>query len=66
MSDTSYDITPYTAQSIFDGFLEDRSFSKHLLTIYSLAVGLNAKKIVDLGIGTTTRALRMAALKTGG
>lgn len=61
-----YDVSPYSEQSIFSDFNQDKSFSKHLLTIYSIAVGLNAKKIVDLGIGTTTRALRMAAARTGG
>lgn len=42
------------------------SINKHLLTIYSLAVGLNAKRVLDLGIGSTTRTLRAATKITGG
>lgn len=60
------DVTPYGETEIFSAFRESKSFSKHLLTIYSLAVGVNAKKIVEMGIGTTTRALRFAAQTTGG
>jgi len=58
---------PFSQTQLFAAF-EDASLStsKHLLTLYSLAVGLNARSIVDLGIGSTTRALRAAALKTGG
>jgi hypothetical protein len=40
--------------------------SKHLLTLYSLVIGLDAKVIVDLGLGQTTGALRAAAQQTGG
>ena len=40
--------------------------SKHLLTLYSLAIGLNAKVIIDLGLGQSTGALRAAARETGG
>ena len=60
------DVTPYRVEDIWSQFHESKSFSKHLLTVYSLAVGLNAKRIVDLGLGTTTRALRFAAQHTGG
>ncbi len=66
MAAPAVDVTPYGEKEIFSAFHESKSFSKHLLTIYSLAVGVNAKKIVDLGIGTTTRALRFAAQTTGG
>ena len=60
------DVTPYGEKEIFSAFHESKSFSKHLLTIYSLAVGVNAKKIVDVGIGSTTRSMRFAAQTTGG
>src|ERR1700674_2540916 len=40
--------------------------SKHLLTLYSLVIGLNARVIVDLGLGQTTGVLRSAARQTGG
>lgn len=42
------------------------SFSKHLLTIYGLAIGVNARFLVDIGIGATTRALLAAATVTRG
>jgi hypothetical protein len=57
---------PYTEEELFREFHRTDSFSKHLLTVYSLAIGLNAKTILDLGIGSTTKALRLAAAKTGG
>jgi hypothetical protein len=40
--------------------------SKHLLILYSLVVGTNAKVILDIGLGRTTGALRAAASRTGG
>src|SRR5579872_3354689 len=40
--------------------------SKHLMTLYSIVIGLNAKVIVELGLGQTTGALRAAAQQTGG
>ena len=60
------DVTPYAEEQLFAAFHESKSFSKHLLTVYSLAIGVNARKIVDLGLGTTTRAHRAAAARTGG
>jgi predicted O-methyltransferase YrrM len=59
------DLSTYTEEQIWEAFHGSGSFSKHLLTVYSLAIGLNAKTIVDLGIGSTTRALRMAAKRMG-
>jgi hypothetical protein len=53
-------------EELFQEFQKSASFSKHLLIIYSLAIGLNAKKIIDLGIGSTTRVLRMAVKETKG
>jgi len=40
--------------------------SKHLLILYSLVIGTNAKLILELGLGRTTGALRAAAARTGG
>lgn len=57
---------PYSREGIFEALHRPTSFSKHLLTIYSMAVGLGAKRMIDIGIGTTTKALRMAAIETGG
>lgn len=41
---------------------------KHLLTLYSIALSLNAKNILELGVrnGSTTLPLLMAASKTNG
>lgn len=61
-----FDVRPYTQSELWEAFHQPGGFSKHLLTVYSMAVGLNATRIVDLGIGTTTRALRFAAQTTGG
>jgi hypothetical protein len=58
---------PYTTQDLFDVFSAAKgSINKHLLIIYSLAIGVNAQRIIELGIGSTTRTLRAAALQTGG
>ena len=57
---------PFTETELFREFHQTESFSKHLLTIYSLAIGLNARTILDLGLGLTTKALRLAASRTGG
>ena len=46
-------------------FEDAGNISKHLLTLYSLVIGLNAKTIVELGLGNTTGVLRAAAAKTG-
>jgi len=53
-------------KEIWDEFHKDGSITKHLLSIYSFAVGMNAKRIIDIGIGSTTKALRMAAAETDG
>jgi predicted O-methyltransferase YrrM len=41
---------------------------KHLLTLYSIAIGMGAQRILELGVrgGSTTLPLLMAAQKTGG
>ncbi len=59
-------LSPFTRAELFEAFETDHSPSKHLLVLYSLVVGLDAKTIVDLGIGATTRALRAAASVTAG
>ena len=65
--DAAFNINPFTEAELFQAFYNpDLATSKHLLILYSLVVGLGAKQILDLGIGTTTRALRAGALKTGG
>lgn len=45
---------------------ESEGTSKHLLILYALAIGLNARTIVELGLGRSTGVLRAAAIRTGG
>lgn len=54
---------PLTREERFD---TSSSGSKHLLILYSLVVGMNAKIIAEIGLGQTTGALRSAAAVTGG
>lgn len=61
-----FDTSPYTDEHLMADFRSGLGFGRHLLTIYSLAVGIQAKCIIDLGIGSSTRALRLAAKETGG
>ena len=61
-----FDVSPYTEQQLMDSFRNGLGFARHLLTIYSLAGGIQAQCILDLGIGSTTKALRLAAKETGG
>lgn len=42
------------------------STSKHLLTLYSLAKGLKAKNILEVGFGRSTFILALAASENGG
>jgi hypothetical protein len=42
---------PLSRSEIFTRFDTETSTSKHLLILYSLAIGVNAKTIVDLGLG---------------
>ena len=51
---------------LFDTFHKDYSISKYLLIIYSPVIGLIAKTILDVGIGSTTKTPRNAATMTGG
>jgi len=57
---------PLSRDELFVRFHLSEPTSKHLLILYSLIIGLNAKVIIDLGLGQTTGALRAAALQTGG
>lgn len=58
---------PYELGELWEVFHRPKgSINKHLLVIYSLAVGVNASRVLDLGIGSTTRTLRAAMKVTGG
>jgi hypothetical protein len=61
-------LVPYTMDELVDRYEDrfERGIASHLLIIYSAACGLRAKTIVDIGLGSTTRTLRAAAVKTGG
>ena len=64
--DKQQSLAPFTDGEILQAFGTDHATSKHLLIIYSMVVGTGAQRIIDLGIGQTTRALRAAAAVTGG
>lgn len=42
------------------------SFNRHVPLVYTIAVGLKAQRVLDLGLGFSTRALRTAMERTGG
>jgi hypothetical protein len=65
MSEPSHYYYPLTRDELFSRFDTSSSGSKHLLILYSLVVGLNAKIIAEIGLGQTTGALRAAAALTG-
>lgn len=61
------DFSPYSTEELWSAFHRPKgSINKHLLLIYSLVVGLNASRVLELGIGSTTRTLRAAMKVTGG
>ncbi len=61
------DYGPFSSdQELFDLLAWPGSTNLHLPVLYSLVLGLRAQRIVDLGIGGTTRALRHAAKLTKG
>lgn len=57
---------PLSREELFARFDSGEGTGHYLLVLYSLAIGINAKTIVDIGTGQTTGALRAAAKKTGG
>lgn len=48
-------------ETLFKWFHDYYSSSKHLLTLYSIARGMNAKTIVEIGFGRSSFALAKAA-----
>jgi len=60
-------LDPFTDQELLEKYREESgSINKHLLEIYSMVIGLKAKRVVDLGAGATTRVIRKALQTTGG
>ena len=53
-------------ETLFRWFHDRYSTSKHLLTLYSIARGMNAKAIVEVGFGRYSFALAKAAHLNGG
>ena len=47
-------------------FNDQYSTSKHLLTLYTIARGLQAKKILEVGFGRSSTVLARAAMENGG
>jgi hypothetical protein len=62
----SYEVAPYSREELWEAFSGDHSPGRHLLTVYSAVVGLQAQRAGEIGIGATTRALRAALRTTGG
>lgn len=56
--------SPLSREEIFFRFDKTSGSSLHLLVLYSLVIGLNAKIILELGLGQTTGVLRAAAAQT--
>lgn len=54
------------ADTIFKWFEDRYSSSKHLLTLYSVARGLNAKTMVEIGFGRSSFVLAKAAAENVG
>jgi predicted O-methyltransferase YrrM len=48
-------------ETLFKWFNDSYSSSKHLLTLFSLAIGTNAKTLVEIGFGRSTFVLAKAA-----
>lgn len=60
-------LDPFTLSELCEEYeREHDAISKHLLTLYSLTVGLKAQRVVEIGVGGTTRTLRAALARTGG
>ena len=60
-------LLPFNNTELLEAFSEkEGSINKHLLILYSLAIGLFAQRTIELGIGNSTRALRAAIKITGG
>lgn len=51
---------------IMKWFNDEYSTSKHLLTLYAIARGLKAKKILEVGFGRSTPVLARAAMENNG
>jgi hypothetical protein len=65
MNDPSDYYYTLSREELFSRFDTSSSGSKHLLILYSMVVGLNAKVIAEIGLGQTTGTLRAAAAVTG-
>ena len=61
-----FDVRPFARHEPWDAFDSDHSPGKHLLTIYSAAIGVRARRVGEIGIGSTARAPRAAMQDTGG
>jgi len=61
-----FDPAPFSDAELMDAFHATGSSNQHLLTLYGIAVGLRARTIAELGLGSSTRALRAAVARTGG
>jgi len=55
-----------TDETMMKWFNDEYSTSKHLLTLYSLVRGLNARKVIEIGFGRSTPVLARAASENNG
>ena len=62
-----YDLKPFSEYELLEFFHKEHgSNNNRLLTLYSLLVGINAKRVLELGVGFSTRTIRAALQRTGG
>ena len=62
----SIELKPFSREELWQAYDKSGSINKHLLIIYSLAIGVYAQRALDLGVGDTTQTLRAAMAVTGG
>lgn len=65
MNEQSAYYYPLSYEELLQRFSTSSSGSKHLLILYSMVIGLNARVVAEIGLGQTTGALRAAAKVTG-
>jgi glycosyltransferase involved in cell wall biosynthesis len=59
-------VNTFIDTELFKLLHDQESFYKHLPIICAIAIGMRAQAIINLGIGSSTKALRFAAKATGG
>ena len=52
----SVELKPFTREELWQAYDKSGSINKHLLIIYSLAIGVYAQRALDLGVGYYTNS----------